>query len=63
MIKRRTVYSEPITRAGECNFRMAGIPIGFWAKTEDWRRWEVKSFNTLNGDRFQARRGEVVGTI
>jgi hypothetical protein len=36
-------------------FRMAGIPIRFWAKTEDWRRWEVKSFNMLNGDRFHAR--------
>jgi hypothetical protein len=34
---------------------MAGIPIRFWAKTEDWRRWEVMSFNMLNGDRFHAR--------
>jgi hypothetical protein len=34
---------------------MAGIPIRFWAKTEDWRRWEVKSFNMLHGDQFHAR--------
>jgi hypothetical protein len=34
---------------------MAGIPIRFWAKTEDWRRWEVKSFNMLNGDGSHAR--------
>jgi hypothetical protein len=36
-------------------FRMAGIPIRFWAKTADWRRWELNSFNMLNGDRFHAR--------
>jgi hypothetical protein len=55
MIKRRTVYSEPLAELANVYFRMAGIPIRFWAKTEDWRRWEVKSFNMLNGDRFRAR--------
>jgi tRNA A-37 threonylcarbamoyl transferase component Bud32 len=55
MNKRRTVYSEPLAELANVYFRMAGIPIRFWAKTEDWRRWEVKSFNTLNGDRFHAR--------
>jgi hypothetical protein len=34
---------------------MAGIPIRFWSKTEEWRQWEVKWFNMLNGDRFHAR--------
>jgi hypothetical protein len=53
--KRRTVYSEPLAELANAYFRMAGIPIRFWAKTEDWRRWEVKSFNMLNGDRFRAR--------
>jgi len=53
--KRRTVYSEPLAELSNAYFRMAGIPIRFWAKTEDWRRWEVKSFNMLNGDRFHAR--------
>ena len=33
---------------------MSGIPIRFWSKAEDWRHWEVKSFRTLNGDRFRA---------
>jgi len=53
--KRRTVYSEPLAEMANVYFRMAGIPIHFWAKTEDWQRWEVKCFNMLNGDRFRAR--------
>ncbi len=55
VIKRRMVYSEPLAELANVYFRMAGIPIRFWGKTEDWRRWEVKSFNMLNGDRFRAR--------
>jgi hypothetical protein len=55
MNKRRTVYSEPLAELANVYFRMAGLPIRFWAKTEDWRQWEVKSFNMLNGDRFHAR--------
>jgi hypothetical protein len=55
VIKRRTVYSEPLAELANVYFRMAGIPIRFWARTEDWRRWEVKSFNMLNGDQFHAR--------
>lgn len=55
VVKRRAVYSEPLAELANVYFRMAGIPIHFWAKTEDWRRWEVKCFNMLNGDRFRAR--------
>ena len=55
MIKRRTRYSEPLAELANVYFRIARIPIRFWAKTEDWRQWEVKSFNMLNGDRFHAR--------
>src|SRR5262245_53450090 len=54
MTKRRTTYSEPLAELANVYFRMAGIPIRFWAKTKDWQRWEVKSFTMLNGDRFQA---------
>ena len=53
--KRRTIYSEPLAELANVYFRMAGIPIRFWAKIEGWRRWEVKSFNMLNGDQFHAR--------
>jgi hypothetical protein len=54
VIKRRTVYSGPLAELANVYFRMAGIPIRFWAKTEQWRQWEVKSFNMLNGARFHA---------
>jgi hypothetical protein len=53
--KRRTIYSEPLAELANVYFHIAGIPIRFWTKTEEWRRWEVKSFNILNGDRFRAR--------
>jgi hypothetical protein len=55
VIKRRNVYSEPLADLTNAYFRMADIPIRFWTKTEDWRQWEVKCFNMLNGDRFHAR--------
>jgi len=55
VIKRRLVYGEGLAELANVYFRMAAIPIRFWAKTEDWRQWEVKSFNMLNGDRFRAR--------
>src|SRR4051794_15933719 len=55
VIKRRTLYSEPLAELANVYFRMASIPIRFRAKIENWRRWEVKSFNMLNGDRFHAR--------
>ena len=54
MNKRRTVYSEPLAELANVYFRMAGIPIRFWAKAENWRRWEVECFKMLNGDRFRA---------
>src|SRR6266403_1995714 len=54
VIKRRNGYSAPLVDLANLYFRMAGIPIRFWAKIEDWRRWEVKCFKTLNGDRFRA---------
>jgi hypothetical protein len=55
VIKRRLTYGEALAELANVYFRMSAIPIRFWAKTEDWRRWEVKSFNMLNGDRFRAR--------
>ena len=36
IIKRRMVYSEPLAELANVYFRMAGIPIRFWGKTEDW---------------------------
>ena len=53
VIKRRNGYSEQLAELANLYFRMAGIPIRFWAKIEDWRRWEVECFKMLNGDRFR----------
>jgi hypothetical protein len=54
VIKRRNGYGEQLADLSNLYFRMAGIPIRFWAKIEDWRRWEVECFKMLNGDRFRA---------
>jgi hypothetical protein len=55
VIKRRNGYSEPLAELTNVYFRMAGIQIHFWSKTEEWQQWEINCFNTLNGDRFHAR--------
>jgi len=54
VIKRRNGYGEQLADLANLYFRMAGIPIRFWAKAEDWQRWEVECFKMLNGDRFRA---------
>src|SRR5262249_31104277 len=48
-------YSGPLAELANVYFRMSGIPIRFWTKTDEWQQWEVKCFNMLNGDRFHAR--------
>src|SRR5262249_54228554 len=55
VVKRRNGYSEPLADLANVYFRMAGIPIRFWAKTEEWRQWEVKCFNMVNCERFYGR--------
>ena len=54
VIKRRNIYGEQLADLANLYFRMSGIPVRFWSKTEDWKRWEVKCFKMLNGDRFRA---------
>jgi hypothetical protein len=56
VIKRRHVYGEQLTELANIYFRIAGLPIRFWTKTEDWQRWELNCFKLLNGDRFRASR-------
>jgi hypothetical protein len=56
VIKRRNGYSEQLAELTNLYFRVAGIPIRFWAKIEQWQRWEVNCFNMLNGDRFHAHK-------
>jgi len=53
VLKRRNAYSEQLADLGNLYFRISGIPIRFWSKVEDWRRWEAECFQMLNGDRFR----------
>ena len=54
VIKQRNGYGEQLADLANLYFRMAAVPIRFWAKTEDWQRWEVECFKMLNGDHFRA---------
>ena len=54
LVKRRTGTSEQISEMANLYFSWCGLPIRFWSKVDDWRRWETDSFNMLNGDRFRA---------
>lgn len=53
IIKRRNSYGEQLAQLSNAYFRMARIPIRFWARSEDWQRWEVQCFKMLNGDAFR----------
>jgi hypothetical protein len=61
VIKRRNGYSEPLAELANVYFRMSGIPIRFWSKTQEWQQWEINCFNMLNDDRFHARRSGANG--
>ena len=54
VIKQRNGYGEQLADLANLYFRMASIPIRFWAQSENWQRWEVECFKMLNGDRFRA---------
>ena len=54
VVKRRNLHSEQLADLTNLYFRVATIPIRFWSKLDDWRRWEVDCFEMLNGDRFHA---------
>jgi hypothetical protein len=54
IVKRRNLHSEQLADLANLYFRMANVPIRFWSKVEDWRRWEVSCFQMLNGSRFKA---------
>lgn len=54
VVKRRNLHSEQLADLTNLYFRVANIPIRFWSKLHEWRRWEVDCFEMLNGDCFQA---------
>lgn len=55
VVKCRNGHSEQIAEMANLYFSWTGLPIRFWSKVEQWQRWEVESFNMLNGDQFKAR--------
>jgi hypothetical protein len=55
VIKRRNVYGVPAADLINFYFRAAGIPIRYLSDVREWRRWEARCFQMLNGDRFRAK--------
>jgi hypothetical protein len=53
VLKRRQIYGDRLADLANLYFRMSNIPIRFWSKAEDWKRWEVECFQMLNGDGFR----------
>src|SRR4029453_661428 len=53
VVKRRNIYGEQLADLANLYFRMSSIPIRFWSKVDDWKRWEVGCFTMLNGNRFR----------
>jgi hypothetical protein len=54
VVKRRNLHSGQLADLTNLYFRVANIPIRFWSKLDEWRRWEVECFEMLNGDCFHA---------
>jgi tRNA A-37 threonylcarbamoyl transferase component Bud32 len=55
VIKRRNVYGERAADLINFYFSAAGIQIRYLSDVREWRRWEARCFQTLNGDRFRAK--------
>jgi hypothetical protein len=55
VIKRRNVYGVRAADLINFYFRAAGIPIRYLSDVREWRRWEARCFQMLNGDRFRAK--------
>src|SRR5438132_11921445 len=53
VIKKRNGHSEQLADLANLYFRMSNIPLRFWRKIEDWKRWETECFQMLNDDRFR----------
>jgi len=55
VVKRRNLYGERAAALINFYFRAAGIPIRYVSNVREWRRWEMRCFQMLNGDRFRAK--------
>src|SRR5207302_6768994 len=54
VVKTRTGTSQQIAETANLFFGLANIPIRFLSRMEDWQRWEIGCYHTLNGDGFRA---------
>jgi hypothetical protein len=54
VVKRRNVYGEGVADLINLYFRLANTHIHYVSKVGQWKRWETKCFQMLNGDRFRA---------
>ena len=54
VVKRRNVYGQRAADLINFYFRAAGVPIRYLSDVREWRRWEARCFQMLNGDRFRA---------
>ena len=54
VVKCRNLAGEKMADLANLYFFVTGIPIRFWSKVDNWRRWEIMCFKMLNGDRFHA---------
>jgi hypothetical protein len=55
VVKRRNLYGERAAALINFYFRAAAIPIRYVSNVREWRRWEARCFQMLNGDRFRAK--------
>jgi hypothetical protein len=55
VVKRRNLYGERAAALINFYFRAADIPIRYVSNVREWRRWEARCFQMLNGDRFRAK--------
>jgi hypothetical protein len=55
VVKRRNLYGERAAALINFYFRAAGIPVRYVSNVREWRRWEARCFQMLNGDRFRAK--------
>jgi hypothetical protein len=55
VVKRRNRYGERAAGLINFYFRAAGISIRYVSDVREWRRWEARCFQMLNGEHFRAK--------
>jgi hypothetical protein len=58
-VKRRRKGSSGLIHGANLFFRLANNPVSVFVDLDEWRRWEIDSFQLLNGDRYRAFAGKL----